>query len=71
MQARISLESGIGIRLKGAYACYQAGMQLECLRHILLAINMVCRALGWEKASAYIDQQNRVLLEMAKEEEPV
>lgn len=66
--AKTKLKFGVGRRLQGAYACYKAGMQLECLRHILLALDTVCCALSWDKASAYINEQNRILLEMSKGE---
>lgn len=66
--AKAQLECGVGTRLHGAYECYKAGMQLECLRHILLALDTVCYVLGWNKASAYINEQNKVLLNMSKSE---
>ncbi len=66
--AKSRLEFGVGQRLRGAYVCYKAGMQLECLRHILLALDTVCCTLGWDKASAYINEQNRILHKMSKEE---
>ena len=69
IHARKSLEFGVSRRLEGAFACYKAGMQLECLRHILLALDTICCALDWGKASAYLNEQNRILLQMKKEEE--
>ena len=67
--ARRSLEDGVGRRLKGAFACYKAGMQLECLRHILIALDVICCALEWDKASAYLNEQNRLLIKMHTEKE--
>lgn len=67
--ARISLEGGVSRRLKGAFACYKANMQLECIRHILVALDVICCALEWDKASAYLNEQNRILCQMKQEEE--
>jgi hypothetical protein len=67
--AKSSIEFGVGQRLKGAYACYRADMQLECIRHILLALGSVCQMLEWDKASEYINQQNNILLDMKRAEE--
>jgi hypothetical protein len=67
--AKHSLEFGVGQRLRGAYACYKADMQLECIRHILLALGSVCNVIGWDQASVYINQQNNILLDMKKAEE--
>lgn len=67
--AKSSLGFGVSRRLEGAFACYKAGMQLECLRHILLALDTICCALNWGKASAYLNEQNSILLQMKKEEE--
>ena len=64
----LKLEMGVGRRLRGAYACYKADMQLECLRHILLALGTLCDLLGWDKASFYINGQNPALYEMSKSE---
>lgn len=66
--ARVGLEFGIGQRLRGAYASYKAGMQLECLRHVLIALDVVCCALDWDKASAYLNEQNRILQQLSKSE---
>ncbi len=63
-----TITSGVRIRLEGAYSCYKADMQLECLRHILAALDTVFCVIGWDKASAYINKQNHVLLEMSKDE---
>lgn len=60
---------GVGVRLKGAYACYKAGDELECIRHIILALGSICYALNWEKASAYLNEQNQILFKMKKSEE--
>ncbi|MCA9357539.1 hypothetical protein H6784_04655 [Candidatus Nomurabacteria bacterium] len=67
-RARTNLEFGVGQRLRGAHACYTAGMQLECLRHILLALGTICHALDWKKASTYINEQNEVLYKMSEKE---
>lgn len=67
--AKTSLEWGIGQRLRGAYACYETNMELECMRHILIALDVICCAIGWQKASAYLNEQNRTLLEMKKMDE--
>jgi len=67
-QAEANLRTGVGHRLTGAYACYRADMQLECLRHILLALGTICHTLNWDKASAYLNEQNRILLEMSNRE---
>jgi hypothetical protein len=66
--AEHSIEFGVGQRLLGAYAHYEVSNQLECIRHILLALDSVCCALGWGKASAYLNQQNRILFEMQEAE---
>lgn len=58
----------VKIRLEGAFAHYRAGNELECLRHILAALSTLATALGWEKASAYLDQQNQVLYKMTHSE---
>ena len=68
-RAKTSLEWGISQRLKGAYACYRADMELECIRHILIALDEICCAIGWQKASNYLNEQNRLLLEMKKKDE--
>ena len=72
--AKSSLEFGVSSRLvssrlESAFACYKAGMQLECLRHILSALDVICCALEWDKASAYLNKQNRILCHMKKKEE--
>lgn len=64
-----SIKWGVGVRLKGAYACYKAGDELECIRHIILALESICYALKWEKASAYLNEQNQILFKMKKAEE--
>lgn len=59
--AENSLRFGVGHRLKGAYSHYKAGNEMECIRHLILALDSVCWALGWEKASAYLNDQNYAL----------
>jgi len=66
--SRVLLGLLINKRLEGAYACYKADIQLECLRHILLVLNTICSILGWNKASTYINEQNRVLFKMSENE---
>lgn len=61
-RAKDVLEFGISQRLKGAYACYEAGFQLECLRLVMLALGTIAETLGWDKVTSYISEQNRVLL---------
>lgn len=67
-RAEMTLRSGVGYRLRGAFECYKANMQIECLRHILLALGVVCHALGWARALVYLSEQNSVLREMSKDE---
>lgn len=64
-----SIKWGVGVRIKGAYACYKAGDEMECIRHIILALGSICYALNWEKASAYLNEQNQILFKMKKSEE--
>jgi len=66
-----SIQWGISTRLKGAYACYKAGDELECIRYLLIALGSICHALNWEKASSYLNEQNRILFAMKKAEEKV
>lgn len=63
------LHFAISHRLRGAYACYKVGDEMECIRHILVALGSVCYAIGWSKASAYLNEQNRILFAMKKAEE--
>lgn len=67
--AEHSLDYGIRTRLVGAYYLYKANEELECLRHILLALDTVFCSIGWEKASAFINIQNNTLLAMKRAEE--
>lgn len=67
-QAYSLISVGIGIRLKGAYALYKAGNELECVRCILLALCSLCHILGWKKAEAYLNEQNTVLYDIHKKE---
>lgn len=62
------LKQGVSMRLKGAYAHYRAGNELECIRHILIALGSIVYALGWKKAEMYLNEQNTILLNMSKEE---
>lgn len=55
------VDCAVGLRLRGAIAHYETGDQLECIRHILLALDAVCVLLEWEDASAYLNEQNRAL----------
>ncbi|MBI2030927.1 hypothetical protein HYT05_04865 [Candidatus Kaiserbacteria bacterium] len=55
------VELAVGRRLQGAIAHYETGNQLECIRHILLALDAICVLLEWEDASAYLNEQNRAL----------
>ncbi len=65
-RAKNQLESGIGVRLHGAYACYRAGKGLECLRHLLLAFSVIATALGWSEVTEYILEQNDFLIKKAQ-----
>jgi hypothetical protein len=65
--AEKSLSFGVGQRLTGAYSCYKADMELECIRHILSALCSICHALNWQKAEAYLNEQSRVLYKLNKE----
>lgn len=64
------LNTGIRSRLTGAYHHYRNGNELECIRHIMLAMGVVCDVIGWTKASAYINEQNDVLYDKHKNENP-
>ncbi|MFZ2555866.1 MAG: hypothetical protein WAX57_03420 [Minisyncoccia bacterium] len=59
--ARSRISVGVGRRLEGAIACYSAGDQMECVRHIVLALDTVFRVLDWEEASAWCNEQNTIL----------
>lgn len=61
-----SVYLGIRNRLTGAYTCYSTGNEMECLRLILIALDVICNALGWKKASAYLNEQTRVLYEQKR-----
>jgi len=65
--ARPRIHAGVSKRLKGAYAAYAADNELECIRHIMLAMQSICIALGWSKAVSYIESQNVALIKMSKE----
>jgi hypothetical protein len=67
--AKTMLSHGVALRLRGAYACYQAGDQLECLRHVFIALSVVAGGLGWKDAEAYLNDQNNILFKMKKEKE--
>ena len=56
--AKSNIRDGVGVRLDGAIALYQTGDQLECVRHIMLAIGAVCNILGWDEAEKYLSEQN-------------
>jgi hypothetical protein len=60
---------GISTRLKGAYACYKAGDEMECIRYLLIAVGSICHALNWEKAAKYLNEQNTALFAIKKAEE--
>ncbi len=62
------LRFSVGQRLRGAYACYRKGMQIECLRHIMLALDGIAYAMGWDKVSTYLNAQNEALYVMGKGE---
>jgi len=66
-----SIRWGISTRLQGAYACYKAGDELECIRYLLIALGSICHALNWGKAETYLNEQNRILFAMKKAEEAV
>ena len=68
-EGKLSLEIGVDSRLRGAWACYKAGDELECIRYILLALGSICRALGWNKASRHLEEQSSALFKMKKESE--
>ena len=69
--AESSIEFGVGQRLRGAFACYKVNAQLECIRHIVLALDSICVMLEWDTASAYLNEQNRVLLDIKRAREAV
>jgi hypothetical protein len=70
-RARASIHVGVGQRLRGAIALYGVGQQMECLRHIILALSAVCDFLDWEEASAWCESQNRALYEAHRRKEAV
>lgn len=62
------MTTGVTMHLKGAYSCYKAGMELETVRHLVLALGALCHSIGWKKAAAYLNQQNSVLFDLSKSE---
>lgn len=52
------LELSVQTRLRGAIANYEDGDQLECLRHILLALNAIFDLIGWKTAAEYLEKAN-------------
>jgi hypothetical protein len=67
-RGELRLKLGVIMRLKGAYSCYKAGMELETIRHILLAMASLCHSIGWRKAEVYLNQQNSNLCDLSKSE---
>jgi hypothetical protein len=65
-RAKTTIQMGVGRRLEGAIALYGIGEQMECVRHIILALDSVFCILEWEEASAWCNEQNRVLFEAYK-----
>ncbi len=63
-RARHRIQFGVGQRLKGAIALYGVQEQMECVRHIILALDTVFCTLNWQEASAWCNEQNRVLYEL-------
>ncbi len=61
--ARSKISTGVGHRLEGAIACYDAGDQMECVRHIVLALDAIFCILDWRDASAWCNEQNNILFE--------
>lgn len=59
---------GITTRLRGAYANYKAGNELDCIRHLLIAMSVVCEVMNWKKAANYLNEQNIILLDRIKTE---
>lgn len=47
----------VGPHLRGAIAHYQADNQLECLRHVLLALVYICDILELRDASQYLNDK--------------
>ena len=65
-RAKTMIQMGVGRRLEGAIVLYGIGEQMECVRHIILALDTVFCILEWEEASAWCNEQNRVLFEIHK-----
>lgn len=70
-RADSGIKFGVGVRLEGAITHYESGDQLECVRHIILALDSVFNIIGWMEASKWCNEQNRVLYAMKKENEDV
>ena len=58
----------IDLRLRQALARYEAGKQLECIRHLLLVLGQICQIIGWNEASHYLNEQNQGLFERNQHE---
>lgn len=67
-QAEDMIHNGIMMRLKSAYVLYKKNEELDCIRHLLLALGVLTDAMGWEKASVYLNQQNNVLFDQITKE---
>ncbi len=65
-RAKATIEMGVGRRLEGAIALYEIGEQMECLRHLILALGAVFEMLEWSDASTWCNVQNTVLYETHK-----
>lgn len=59
---------GITTRLRGAYAHYKAGNELDCIRHLLIAMSVLCEVMNWKKAANYLNTQNIYLLDQIKKD---
>ncbi len=63
------IEVGVGRRLKIAIEYYEEGLQLECIRHIMLAMSAICNIIRWEAAELYLNNQCRQLHELDQSSE--